>query len=468
MDEPPASAPAPVATTPSTTTTTIPIPEPPPVTWVPCEDGLQCASVTVPVDYLDPGAGTLDLALVRRPASDPQRRIGTLLVDPGGPGASPVRRVRRGFRISDEVAARFDIVGVDPRGVGGSTPITCGATVPALRAVDLDPDDPREELALEEAARAVAEECAATEGARLSHLGTREVVLDLEVVRRTLGDGPVTFVGLSYGTLVGLLWADAFPTSVRAMVLDGVVDPLAAGDALGLDQVDGVERAFRAMDDACAADPACPLTQRGTTLAQAYDQLAASIEAGAGQTAGVGPTQLVHAVFAATYGAERWPGLWRAVADALDGRFAGLAEQARWYAGLVDYPPFALVSCLDAEHPEGFDAWQRAARLAADRSPRFGRTLANELLPCAFWPQATLGPVDVRAEGAGPILLVGTTGDVATPIGQMTRVASALEGDRRLTVEGHGHIAIGSSPCVDEAVTRFLVDPAGAPEEQRC
>lgn len=455
-------------TQPPTTTTTVVLPPPTPVEWSDCGGGLQCARTPVPVSYEDPTGPTLELALVRRPATDPARRIGTLVVNPGGPGASGTRRLARGFRISDEVAARFDIVGFDPRGAGESTPIACGSAVDAFRRQDLDPDDEVEAAALEAAARAVADECREREGERLAHLGTREVAHDLEVIRQNLGEEQLTFVGLSYGSLVGLLWADAHPGSVRAMVLDGVVDPAATTDTASTRQVEEIDRAFRAMVDACADDPACPLTAAGLRLDDAYDELARRLEAGAGEPAGIGPTQLAYAVFSATYGQERWPLLWAAVRDGLDGDLSGVGELARWFTSLVEYVPFALVSCLDGAHPVGFEAWQDEVEASRRVSARFGAIAANELLPCAFWPQATRQPAPVRAVGAGPTLVVGTTGDVATPFEQAQAVAATLADGSLLRVEAEGHVAIGSDRCVDEAVTRFVVDLAPPPPGARC
>jgi pimeloyl-ACP methyl ester carboxylesterase len=457
---------APTTTTTVATTTTIALPPPVPIEWRGCGGGFDCATVTVPVDYASPTGPTLDLALIRRAAGDPARRIGTLLVNPGGPGASGVRRVRRGFTLSQEVAARFDIVGFDPRGIGDSTPITCGATVGAFRQTDLAPDSPAEAQALSAVAEAVADECAATEGVRLSHFGTREVVHDVEVIRQALGEPQVSFVGLSYGTLIGLLWAEAYPGSVRALVLDAVVDP-AAVDTTAETQVRAIDETMDAIDAACAADPSCPVAGAGGMLA-AYDELARRVETGQVAEPGIGPTQLAYAAFSATYGPERWPLLWAALADGLAGDLAGVAEMADWFTALVSYTPFALVTCLDAPHPVGYAAWQDAADRAEATSSRFGRTAANELLPCAFWPPATLRPHRVMAPGAPPILVIGSTGDAATPFEQAERVALDLERGVLLTVELEGHIALGDSACATEAATRYLVDLTTPAAGARC
>jgi pimeloyl-ACP methyl ester carboxylesterase len=433
------------------------LPTPVPVAWSGCGGGLDCATVAVPISYQDPGGATLDLALVRHPADRPDQRIGTLLVNPGGPGASGVRRVARGFRVSPEVADRFDIVGVDPRGVGSSTPITCGAAVPAFRATDLSPDTPQEEAALRAAAQAVADECRSTEGDRLAHLGTVEVAHDVEVIRRALGEDQISFVGLSYGTLIGELWADWYPTSVRALVLDGVVDPAEGGASASLDQADAIDNVVDEMDAACAADSTCPLAATGGLLAS-YDELARRVEAGELSGAGVGPNQLAYAAFYATYDGATWPRLWAAVAQGLAGDLSAVADLAASYEGLVPYAPFALVTCLDGPHPMGYAAWTDSTADVALRSSRFGRALANELLPCAFWPAGTRVPGPVHAAGAPPILVIGSTGDAATPFESAVRVAHTLTSGALLKVEIEGHVALGDSDCATERATRYLVD----------
>ena len=453
-------------TTAPTTTTTVVLPAPTPIAWQRC-GRFDCGAITVPVDYHDPAGATLQVAVIRRPAGDPARRIGTLVVNPGGPGASGVRRVERGFTLSPEVAERFDIVGFDPRGVGKSTPISCGGTVPAFRATDLSPDTPAERDLVEAAARAVAEECAATEGVRLAHLGTYEVAHDVEVLRRSLGEPQISFVGLSYGTLIGLLWGEAYPTSVRAMVLDGVADPEEGGGATSVEQVEALEAALEAIAAACAADPACPVAAHGGVLA-AYDELARRVEEGAGRAAGVGPTQLAYAAFMASYGTEHWGDLWQALAAGLDGDLTGVAAMAESFTGLVAYAPFAIVTCLDAPHPQGAAAWRRDARRAVQASARFGAVLANELLPCAFWPQSPGRPHEVRAPGTPPIVVLGSTGDVATPFEAARRVARTLEDGVLVTVDQVGHVALGANPCAADVATRYLVDLAVPGPGTRC
>jgi pimeloyl-ACP methyl ester carboxylesterase len=436
-----------------------------PVEWAPCDGGLDCATVAVPVDHAVHDGPRIDLALVRRPAGDPGARIGVLLVNPGGPGASGTARVRRGFVVSDEVAARFDVVGFDPRGVGQSAPFGCDAELARFRAANLDPATPAQHRELDDAARGLAQACEATAAGLLPHLGTADVVRDVELIRRALGEDPVSFVGLSYGTQVGLLWADTWPASVRAMVLDAVVDPALAGRTGSTDQVEAVDARIHEIDAACAADPGCPLQGAGGVLA-AHDQLAVAL---ASEPVGdVGRTQLAYATIMATYDPELWPRLAEALADALEGDVTGLAALADRFTALVEYAPYAAVSCLDADHPVGYRAWQREGDPLARASARVGRVIANELLPCAHWPPATLEPRQVRIEGGPPVLLIGADGDAATPLPQAARVADALDRARLLTVRSDRHVSLSWNPCAQDAATRYLVDLELPPPGHRC
>jgi pimeloyl-ACP methyl ester carboxylesterase len=286
------------------------------------------------------------------------------------------------------------------------------------------------------------------------------------VLRRDLGEAQLTYVGLSYGTLIGQLWAEAYPSSVRAMVLDGVEETAANAYGTSKDQLSAIDVTFNAIAAACAADASCPVRTVG--MASAYDQLHARLEAGAGQAVGVGPTQLTYAFFYATYDQATWPRLWRALGDGLQGDLSGITALADAFDGLVAYPPFALVSCLDAPHPLGAAAWRRSALRGAKASPRFGAVLANQLLPCAFWPAATLTPHVVLARDAPPILVVGSTGDVATPYPQAVQAARTLRRGLLLTVHQEGHIAIDASPCANAVITRYLVDLVAPPPDPGC
>jgi hypothetical protein len=245
------------------------------------------------------------------------------------------------------------------------------------------------------------------------------------------------------------------------MVLDGIVSPDESGTETSPEQLRGVDASFQAMADACAEDPTCPTTADGGVVA-AYDRLAAQL---VGQR---GITRLRYAVFMATYGSEHWPDLWRALHQAIRGDRSGIDDLAAQYEGLVAFAPFLVVTCLDTPHATSPRPWAEDAAKAAVVSPRFGAALSNELLPCAFLPAASYRPHPITAPGTPPILVVGSTGDVATPYDQAVAVAARLAKGALLTVDLQGHIAIGASDCADEAIARYLVDGIVPEADARC
>jgi pimeloyl-ACP methyl ester carboxylesterase len=200
--------------------------------WAPCGDGLECTTARVPLDYDRPSGATITLALIRLPASDPGRRIGSIFVNPGGPGESGVDAVRQGGRslFSAEVRARFDLVGFDPRGIGASTPLRCFDSLDEAQAVLPPfrfPVTAAEERIWVEADQTFARACAGRGGPIIDHMATADVARDLDLLRQAVGDRQLTYVGLSYGAYLGATYANLFPAEVRALVLDGVPDPVA-------------------------------------------------------------------------------------------------------------------------------------------------------------------------------------------------------------------------------------------------
>jgi pimeloyl-ACP methyl ester carboxylesterase len=424
---------------------------------------LECADLEVPLDWSRPDGPTVRLALARRPAGG--ARIGLLVTNPGGPGASGVDFLDAD-PFSGAVGEAFDVVSWDPRGVGSSTSLSCGAGVADFLALDADPDDPDEQAQLDRAAAAVAAECARTDGDLLAHLATADAALDLEAIRRALGDEPLTYVGFSYGTQIGQAYAERFPTRIRAMVLDGVVDPALGFTEFLLQQARGFEAAF---DDATAACARAGPRRCGVTdLARSFDRVKARAEVSpipAGRDR-VGPSEVVVAATYVLYLEDGWAELGPALARAEDGDARALLDLARRYYDFGGYPAYAAVVCTDAPPPAGPDAYRAFADEARRVAPRFGGAVANELLPCATWPApADAGPAPVTAAGAPPILVVGTTGDPATPYAGAVAVAERLASGVLLTVEGAGHTAYGSNRCATGAVDRYLIDlrvpPAG-------
>jgi pimeloyl-ACP methyl ester carboxylesterase len=432
--------------------------QPAPIQWSSCGgDGTECATLTVPVDWSNPTGATIDLALARAPATGEGDSLGALVFNLGGPGATGVDAVPGGYIFPDDLRARFDIVSWDPRGIGQSAPLHCGDEVDPFVRLDSQPDTPQEQQALDDAARAVATECGQEDADLLPHMGTDDVARDLEAIRRSLGE-PMSYIGFSYGTFIGERYAALFPTGARAIVLDGVVDPT---DGLP-DLLRGQAAAFeRVIGDVFAG---CPAGQEGCPdggAAAAYDRIAAAVEqqpipAGRSQ---LGPADLATGTILVAYAESLWPRLYTALDDADHGDGTGLLQLADLYHSLAAYPPYAAVSCLDSPHPEGGPAWAAFAAELEAISPRFGGPIANEMLPCAFWPvppDDVTGPV--RAEGSPPILVIGTTGDPATPIEQAQAVAAGLADGHLLVYDGEGHTAYGQSSCVDDAVAAYLLD----------
>ncbi len=429
---------------------------PEPLAWQHCGGGHECATLAVPLDHDDPGGAHLELALRRDPADDPDRRIGSLLINPGGPGASGVDFV--GFGFDPAITDRFDVVGFDPRGVGASTALECGgAPVEAFLAVDSGPDSPAEQDELEAAALAVAEDCGARDGELLAHVGTDDVVRDIDLIRRALGEEQISFMGFSYGTLLGVRYAEAFPGGARAIVLDGVVDPAHDFRAFLRGQTVAFEATMSDVFAACDDSPSCPA---GGGEA-AYDEVARRVESepiDAGDTA-LGPSDLATAAIYVTYAPALWSSFYAAMADGLGGDGEALYDLAEGYRSFGGFTAYVAVECVDSAHPTGAAEYQAFAQELSAISPRFGAAIANELLPCAFWPVPPAGqPASITAPGAPPILVIGNTGDAATPFVQAQRVADNLESGALLTYEGQGHTSYGSSACVDDVVAAFLID----------
>jgi len=452
----------------STTTTTAPSTTsstpaagaftPKPIRWQRCGGRLECGSLQVPLDYANPTGPTITLSLDRLPARRPDERIGALVVNPGGPGASGTS-FASGIPLPGEVLDRFDIVGFDPRGVGDSTPVGCGSdTVPAFRDLDSTPDTPAEQAQLDEAAKAIADDCGANAGDLLPHLGTDDVARDMDTIRAALGETQISYYGASYGTLIGLRFLALFPRSARAVVLDGVVDPTQTFTEFLRQQTVAFETSINRVFDACGSGPRCP---PGGARA-AYDEVAARVEVAQIPTSTgnpLGPGELPVAALLPSYDPSTAPLLYRGLTEALEGDGTTLERLFDDYDSSADYPLYAAVECTDSPHPVGADAYHTFAQELIALSPRFGGAIANELLPCAFWPAPVhdiTGPV-VAPDGP-PVLVVGNTGDAATPYQQAVDVAGTLAHGRLLTFDASGHTALGRSACVASAETAYFVD----------
>ncbi|MDQ2678414.1 MAG: alpha/beta hydrolase [Actinomycetota bacterium] len=440
---------------------------PAPLAWGACDDPsiTECATLTVPLDWSDVEGPTIDLALGRQRAL--REPIGPLLMNPGGPGASGLEFLSYS-PVSSELRDRFDLVSWDPRGVGGSNAVSCGAGSAELFSLDPSPDDAEETAALEQAAATLTSGCAG-DLALLEQIGTWNVARDMEAIRRALGSPPLNYLGFSYGTHIGQAYAEMFPGEIRAMVLDGVVDPAQGFTEFLLGQTVAFDAAFERNAAACAAAgrSACGVDDLGA----AYDQVMAQVEAaplGSG-TRTVGPGELGTAAVATSYRSDGWSDLGPALSDALDGDGSELRRLAESYYDFGSYGAYAGVVCTDSAPPRGAAAFREFVAQAEALSPRFGAGVANEMLPCATWPAAPTGdPTAITAPGAPPILVVGNTGDAATPYENAVVVAERLSSGVLVSADIDGHTAYGSNQCVTRVVDDYLIRLVVPSTDPRC
>lgn len=464
----------------TTSTTTLGVTEPPitPITWTPCDGDLQCGTLIVPLDYADPNDGqTISVALVRHPADVPADRIGSLVIEPGGPGVSGVDDMANELSsLTPGLLDDFDVVMFDPRGVGRSDPVTCGETAGAPPAAlpDPVPTTPSAQAATIAGFRQYAAACEKASGTVLPHVGSVDAARDLERLRIALGDSGLTYMGQSYGSLLGLTYASMFPTHVRAMVLDSVIDPALSFDQITQGQANGFEASLQSFFSWCAGTSSC-LWRTGsdptsTLLAQIASSAATPVPAGNGRSAGAG--ELYDALLGGLYSRSDWPELGDALAADAAGNGAQVVAMSDAYNrnGSSNGSDAAVaIDCLD--HPVSHDL--AGYGLLADSfeasAPVFGPLLAWGEASCAVWPvpaTRTAGPV--AADGAPPILVVGTTADPATPYQWAVNVAHELQHGVLLTRDGVDHVAYFYSSCVRNYVQTYLVSGVTPPTGTTC
>ena len=424
--------------------------------WEDCGGGAECGTVEVPVDYDDPDGDTLSLSVARVPADGD--RIGPLFVNPGGPGGTATDfAVGLSSSLPSEITEHFDIVGVDPRGLGASD-IDCGGDFAELYGVDYTIDSPEDTSTLLDVSSAYIDGCEMAAGDLLAHLGTENVARDIDAVRAAMGDDQLNYLGYSYGTAIGQMLAELFPDRVRAMVIDGVLELGPTGTDLAVTQAQGFERGFAAFADDCDADPSCPV---GPDATAALDELTARVEQDPvpATPRDLGPGELSIGVAGPLYDESQWPDLAQAIAEGLDGDGSGMVSLADDYLSIADFDIYFAVNCLDFEWPETPEELLADGAASAGPAPHFGPAIVNDYVRCAMWPVEEDPLPAVTAPGAPPIVVVSTTNDPVTPYEAGVNTAERLETGVLLTHEGEGHGVVGGdSPCVDDAVARYLVD----------
>lgn len=450
--------------------------------WESCEgystDGqplasrLECAKITVPVDYADPTGDTAQVAISRNRATG--AKISSVLVNPGGPGASGLSLATTGEGTA--LGERFDVIGFDPRGIGASTPqVRCltPAEIDENRAdpaVDMSPAG----IARTEAKNAdYARKCAERTGSEiLEHVGTREVVRDMDVIRSVLGDEKLTYLGFSYGTRLGSSYAETFPTNVRAMVLDGALDPNQDPIAEVVLQAAGFQRAFDAFAADCAKSDDCALGTDPARFTARFQELVDPLVDKPADTTdprGLGYKDAITGVQQALYSQNLWGSLRGGLFGLVEGRGDTLLFLADMYEGRQDdgsysniNDVFNAVRCVD-DPPVTDRVKAGAADLEFRRVAPFlddGRGTGNAPLDtCAFWPVPSSGsPHTVEAPGLAPVVVISTTEDPATPYQAGVELAKQL-GATLITYRGTQHtVAMNGISCVDEPVIEYLTE----------
>ncbi|MEU5719959.1 alpha/beta hydrolase [Streptomyces sp. NPDC020403] len=445
----------------------------------------ECSFMNVPLDYGDPGGETIELALIRAAARNKDRRIGSLVFNFGGPGASGVATLPSFGTAYDALRTRYDLVSFDPRGVGRSEGVECSSdqALDARYEKDGTPDDPQEVKAFVEDQRSYIADCEKTSGGELPYVGTTNAARDMDLLRQVLGDSKLHYFGISYGTELGGVYAHLYPRNVGRAVLDAVVDPTQDAKQSSVGQARGFQLALDNFTADCAERDACKLP--GSTAAEVQDGIAALL-AGLEKSPvpGLGErkltqTQATTGIASALYSKETWPlleqgldeadggngGLLLALADSLNGR-----DQNGHYDN--SNAANAAINCADSK--QRFTPEQTEAALPEFRkaSPVFGDYLGWGLMSCTGWPVAGAWVTpDVSAPGSAPILVIGNTGDPATPYAGAKAMATELGKGVgvELTYKGQGHGAYnGGSACVQKAVDGYLLDGKVPPDGTVC
>jgi pimeloyl-ACP methyl ester carboxylesterase len=450
--------------------------------WSGCKDGLECATLKVPRDYGNPGGGELKIAVIRLSAPVKSRRIGSLVTDPGGPGVSGVDFIRDvGRSFGQPLRDRFDLIGFDPRGVGRSDPVRCLDSPQVEQGVLADPPATQTEINAQAAAvKAFVAGCQYKSGANLPYVGTMNAARDMDVLRAALGDKRLTYLGFSYGTYLGAFYADQFPQNVRALVLDGAVDPKLMGEEYLLGHIKALETALRAFAADCVKISNCPLgtgsvdqaLNKVSDLQQQADRK--PLKNRKGDRIPVNEDRVTLGLYVAVSNRQSWPVLRQALTQAInagDGttfsEFTSGTPEAR---NFITGGELLAVDCVDKLFPTDLTAFRQLADRAKKVAPRFG-SLVWLWMACTYWPaKTTRQPRALAADGAPPIVVIGTTRDSRTPYEWAQSLAGQLKSGVLLSYDGDGHTAylLNNEKCIRQPVENYLINGQPPKAGTRC
>ena len=449
------------------------------IEWTPLNDRVDEGWITVPVDYADPQGETIDLYVARHRASG--EAVGPMLANRGGPGAEggSLARNASGY-FDDDITDNFDVIGWDPRGTGRSEgAVDCvddDEHDQFFANYDVTPDDDAERQEIIDRAREFAERCI-ERVEHLQYVGTNNSARDIDAIRQALDADQISYFGFSYGSELGGVWATLFPTSVRAAVFDGATDPTAEPLEVSLQQGAGFEAALDTFLARCSADDDCAFHNDGDAEG-AYDRLMVQLDESPLPSAnGRPPVDRGIAAIAtsqAMYDEQYWPAFERALEDAAVGDGAGLLQlnDAYYerradgsYGGLLE--AFQAINCADADERPTIDEADADVEAVLEVAPRiFPYTTGS--YTCTFFPPAVDPRIDITGEGAGPIVVIGTTGDAATPLESSRMMADTLEDGRFVIVEANRHTGYLGDACVRGIVHDYLLQLAAPDDGTRC
>ena len=449
------------------------MPSPGRITWSDCGGGYKCGNLSVPLDYANPADDKISIGLMKKPATDPTNRIGSLLLNPGGPGASGITFLQSFIKPLAQLNKRFDLIGFDPRGVGRSSPIRCldGPEMDAFVALDSVWDDQQEKQAGIQAVKDYVAACERQSARVLPFVDTESAVRDMELIRGAVGDSKLTYFGASYGTLLGQIYAHLFPTHVRALALDGVIDPSVSTAESDLAQATAFQSNLQAFLAACRARKSgadrCQYAANGDPE-QKLSALMNRLDVTPLMVGNRVVTRSIalNGVLVGLYDQSNWPYLDVGLVLAERGNGAGLLTLSDAYYqrnGDGTYNNLTdanyAINCLDHPVVKDLSYYDGLATRFNAASPLFGPFMQYDWLPCVYWPaKATRQPSYLDAPGAPPILLVGGTNDPATPYKWAQAVHAHMTNSVLLTRNGNGHTSYESSPCAHAAEDAYLIN----------
>jgi pimeloyl-ACP methyl ester carboxylesterase len=454
--------------------------------WERCGNGMQCTTARAPMDWSDPAQAEIELALIRLPAS--REKIGSLLVNPGGPGASGYDFIRDSadFATSARLRQRYDIVGFDPRGVGRSSAVSCYDDPSEMDdfVYGITPGEVGSDPWIEALATANAEfaaRCLDYTGDLLGFVDTVSAARDMDLLRAVLGDEKLNFLGYSYGTLLGATYADLYPERTGRLVLDGALDPATTDFDVTATQAQGFESAFRAYLTDCLGRGGCPFSGSVDEAMEQTDAILDQLQSDPlpGRDGRMlGASTMFVAIILPLYNEGNWPYLDRLFAEVSQGGTTTAFELADTYFDRNDdgtyrnnsSEAFVAVNCLDYVSDDSIDVMRAEAAELARLAPVFGPRMSYGGTSCAAWPfppTRERGPI--TAPGSPDILVIGTTNDPATPYVWAENLAAQLENGHLITYQGEGHTAYNkSNACVDDAVDGFLIDGTVPSSDPMC